>query len=412
MAKALQSASKSAARSEAARAIGAGSMIERARHLAPLFRANGEANEQLRMLTDETVAALSDSRLFGIWTPESLGGSHLWPLDSIEVIEAVSHSDASTGWVMFAAALAIATGAAYLHESAVKVLFADGRLPVIAGQGIPNGKAVPVKGGFKLSGAWSYGSGVKHSNWLHTGAVVHENGAPKLDEHGNPEIRIFVLPIEKAVFGDNWDVLGLRATASIDYTLSEVFVPAEYTHIGHTSDPLRGGALFYLGIAGFATLGHSAFALGLGRRILDELAIIVQTKTGVTGTPRESESFLESYANAEARLRAARAFVVEAWGDLQETLKRGERPSTRQFTLVRLALNNATWSIGDIANFAYRAAGGVALRAGVIQRCFRDMYAATQHVTSSAPILRDCGRELAGLAKGKSWGFIGLVDAH
>jgi alkylation response protein AidB-like acyl-CoA dehydrogenase len=387
-------------------------MIERARSLAPLFRANGEANEQLRMLTDETVAALIEARLFGFWTPKSLGGSELLPLDSIEVIETVSNADASTGWVMFAAALAVATGGAYLHESAVKQIFAGQRLPVIAGQGIPNGKAVPVEGGFDLSGAWSYGSGVKHSNWLHTGAVVYENGVPKLDGHGNPEIRICVLPIEKAVLGDNWDVLGLRATGSIDYSMNDVFVPVEFTHLAHAAQPLRGGPLFYLGIIGLATLGHSAFALGLGRRILDELAVIVQTKTGVTGTPRESESFLESFANAEARLRAARAFVVEAWTGVEEMLERGERPSTRQFTLIRLALNHATWSVGDIANFAYRAAGGVALRAGALQRCFRDMYAATQHVTSSAPILRDCGRELAGLAKGKSWGFIGLVDAH
>jgi alkylation response protein AidB-like acyl-CoA dehydrogenase len=408
MVKALQSASGP----RSATAAGSDSLLERARRLAPMFRANGEANEQLRRLTDETVAALTESRLFGLWTPGSLGGSELWPLDAIEVIETVSEADASTGWVMFAAALAIATGSVYLHESAVKQLFSGGRLPVIAGQGIPNGKAIAVKDGFRLSGAWSYGSGVKHSNYLHTGAVVYENGAPRTDAHGNPEMRIFVLPIEKAVFGDNWDVLGLRATGSIDYTIDDVFVPNEFTHVAHTTDPLRGGPLFFLGISGFATLGHSAFALGLGRRILDELATIAQTKTGVTGTPRESESFLESYAKAEASLRAARAFVIESWGSLQENLQRGERPTTRQFTLVRLALNNATWSVGDIANFAYRAAGGIALRASAIQRCFRDMYAATQHVTSSAPILRDCGRELAGLVKDKSWGFIGLIDAH
>src|SRR5579883_1444942 len=70
MAKALHSGS----RTEPEPGAAAGSMIEQARRLAPMFRANGEANERLRMLTPETAAALSDSRLFGIWTPESLGG--------------------------------------------------------------------------------------------------------------------------------------------------------------------------------------------------------------------------------------------------------------------------------------------------------------------------------------------------
>ncbi len=413
MAKAFQSASEIAgARTDLARETDSGSMLEKARSLTPLFRANAEANERQRMLTGETVNALNDARLFGIFAPKALGGSELPPLEALEVIETVSAADASTGWVMFAVAVGTGTGGAYLEESAAAKLFASGRIPVIGGQGIPNGKAAAVKDGYRLSGAWSYGSGVKHSEYIHTGAVVHENGEPRPGRHGTPEIRICVVPRAQVVFGDNWDVLGLRATASIDYTMQEVFVPAEYTHVADTTDPRRGGALFFLGIIGFATLGHSAFALGAGRRILDELAIVAQTRTSITGTPRESESFFEAYANAEAKYRAARAFVYESWSGVQKTLERGDRPSTRQFTLIRLALNNATWSVAEVANFAYKTAGGISLRAGVIQRYFRDMYAATQHVTSSAPILRECGRELAGLAKGKAWGFIGLVDQH
>jgi alkylation response protein AidB-like acyl-CoA dehydrogenase len=412
MAKASQSASKAVGtRTESARTTDSGAILEQARRLAPLFRANAEANERQRMLTEETATALNDAGLFNIMTPKVLGGSELWPLDAIEAIETVSAADASTGWVMFAAAIAIGTGGAYLGESAVAQLFTGGHIPVIAGQGIPNGKAVPVKDGYRLSGAWSYGSGVKHSEYLHTGAVVFENGEPRPVRHGHPEIRIFVVPRAEAVLGDNWDVLGLRATASIDYTMQDVFVPAEFTHIADTSEPRRGGALFFLGIIGLAALGHAAFTLGVGRRMLDELVIVAQNRTSITGTPRESEGFLEAFAKAEAKYRAARALVYESWSDVQQTLERGDHPSTRQFTLIRLALNNATWSIAEVASFVYKSAGGIALRAGAIQRYFRDMHAATQHVTSSAPILRECGRELAGFAKGKAWGFIGMVEA-
>ncbi|HTW88339.1 MAG TPA: hypothetical protein VMD75_10075 [Candidatus Binataceae bacterium] len=413
MAKAFQSTDKAArARTDLARERDTGSMLERAQKLTPLFRANAEANERLRMLTEESVIALDESRLFGIMSPKSLGGSELPPLEALEVIETVSAADASTGWVMFAVAVGTGTGGAYLEKTTAEKLFAGGRIPVIGGQGIPNGKAVAVKDGYRLSGSWSYGSGVKHAEYIHTGAVVHENGEPRPGRHGTPEIRICVVPRAQVVFGDNWDVLGLRATASIDYTMQDVFIPAEYTHVADSTDPGHGGALFFLGIIGLATLGHSGFALGVGRRILDELALVAQTRVSITGTPRESESFVEAYANAEAKYRAAHALVHESWGSVQKSLERGERPSTRQLTLIRLALNNATWSVAEVANFAYKTAGGVSLRAGVIQRYFRDMYAATQHVTSSAPILRECGRELAGLVKGKGWGFAGLVDEH
>jgi alkylation response protein AidB-like acyl-CoA dehydrogenase len=159
-----------------------------------------------------------------------------------------------------------------------------------------------------------------------------------------------------------------------------------------------------------SSICHSGFTIGLGRRILDELAAIAQVKSGRLGPLAGSESFLENLGAAEAKLRAARALVFETWRGIEETLYRGQPLSTRQGTLHRLALNHVTWTIAEVCQFAYFAAGGVSLRESTLQRCFRDMHGATQHITSSAPILRDCGRELAGLAKDKIWGFTVLMD--
>src|SRR5438105_34293 len=83
-----------------------------------------------------------------------------------------------------------AAAGAYLSDSAVKEIFA-GRMPIVAGQGIPNGRAVVVAGGYKVQGQWNYGSGVQHAGWIHTGALVYEaGGAPRLDAYGQPEVRI------------------------------------------------------------------------------------------------------------------------------------------------------------------------------------------------------------------------------
>jgi hypothetical protein len=38
------------------------------------------------------------------------------------------------------------------------------------------------------------------------------------------------------------------------------------------------------------------------------------------------------------------------------------------------------------------------------------MHAGTQHITSAPPVYAAIGRELAGLAKGKKWLFLNLVD--
>jgi alkylation response protein AidB-like acyl-CoA dehydrogenase len=387
--------------------------LDGARRIDSILRKNAIANERMGALSEEVVDALHEGGFFGIWVPKALQGAEMGPIESIEIIEQLSSADASTGWVTFASALAIGTGAAYLGETAVREIFRGERFPVIAGQGIPNGRAEVAEGGYILSGSWSYGSGIKHADYIHTGAIVYENGSPRMGKGGTePEGRIFVVPRDKFTYGDNWDVIGLRGTGSIDYIMQPAFVPAEFTHVNHEKRPQRGGALYSLGIIGLATLGHGAFALGVGRRMLDEIAALAQTKSGPAGTLRESETFHLEYARAEAKCRAARAFMFEVWNDIERSINRGDPASTRQITLARLALNNATWSIHEVCLFAYKAGGGIALRQGTIQRLFRDMSAAAQHVTSSLPVLRDCGRELAGMVKGKEWGFIGLVDSH
>jgi hypothetical protein len=65
----------------------------------------------------------------------------------------------------------------------------------------------------------------------------------------------------------------------------------------------------------------------------------------------------------------------------------------------------------EVSAFVYKTAGTVALRAGTLQRLFRDMNAGTQHITSAPGVIRAAGRELACLASGKRWLFLDLVDA-
>jgi alkylation response protein AidB-like acyl-CoA dehydrogenase len=378
-----------------------GGFLERAERVSAIARQNAQRSEELGQLAPPVVDALHAEGLLGMWVPKSVrGGAELDPVTSLEVIEKVAYGDPSAGWVLMAASLAIGTGAAYLKDDAVKELFGGQRLPVIAGQGTRPGKAVPKNGGYALTGSWSFASGIKHGTHIHTLGLIE----------GSNEARIFVLPVSQAKLIDNWDVLGLRATGSIDYTIDGAVVPDSYTHPATTEVPLRGGSLYTIGIIGFAAICHSGWACGIGRRVLDELAQVAAEKAGRAGTLADSASFQEQFADVEAKYRAARAFVFETWNDANATLVRGDKLSMRQHTLIRLALAHSTWASHEAAAFAYKSAGTAALRAGTIQHLFRDMHAGTQHITSSPPVYAAIGRELAGLAKGKKWLFLNLVD--
>ncbi len=373
---------------------------ERARAVGSIASEHADWGDQHGRLADPVVEALHKEGLYGMWVPRELGGAELDPIASLQVIENLAYGDPSTGWVLMAAALAIGTGAAYLGDNAAKELFHGPRMPVIAGQGTRPGKAVPHDDGFLLSGSWSFASGIKHGTHIHTLAIIEGTGEP----------RIFVLPVEKVTLIDNWNVMGLRATGSIDYTIDSVYVPDSYTHFAVTDVPKRGGSLYTVGIVGFAAMCHSGWACGIGRRLLDELSANVQARGGRAGTQATSESFLEQYAKAEGTYRAARALVYEVWGEMSQLLERGERPSIRLQSLVRLAMAHVTWAAHDVAMFVYASAGTTGLRAGTIQRLFRDMHAGTQHLIASPPVFRALGRELAGLAPKATWRFVDLVD--
>jgi alkylation response protein AidB-like acyl-CoA dehydrogenase len=375
--------------------------VARARALHGLVDEQAAASEDLGQLTPDIDDALHAQGLYGMWVPKSLGGLELDPITSLEVLETVSYAQPSAGWVLMAAGLSVGTGAAYLGDQAIEEIFTDvDRWPIIAGQGTRPGTAKQVEGGFEISGDWSFASGIKHAQYIHTAVVVEDTG----------EFRICVVPIEKANLEmDSWDVLGLRATGSIDYTMRNVFVPEPYSHPGLKQESSRGGALYKLGIIQIALICHSGWALGVGRRILDELAGMAQAKAGRAGQIAESDAFQMGYADAEAKFRAARALVFETWRDAWATLESGEQLSTRQSTLLRVALSHVTWTVNEVSEFAYRNGGTTALRSGTMQRLFRDVHAGTQHITSAPAVIKAAGKELAGLAPDSQWVFLDIV---
>ncbi|MEV1176330.1 acyl-CoA dehydrogenase family protein [Nonomuraea sp. NPDC049784] len=373
-------------------------LLERARDLRPLIEREAATAEAQGRLTTPVVDALHEAGLFGLWVPVPLGGAELSPTELIAVFEELSYADPSTGWVVMATTLENGTAGAYLGDDAVERIFKGPRMPLIAGQGTRPGAAVRENGGFRLSGQWSFASGMLHAQYVHSLGAIE----------GTDEARIFITPIEDAKMLGNWDVLGLRATGSIDYAIEGAFVPESQTHIFTQNEPLRGGAIFRLGVLDQALICHSGWALGVGRRLLDELVRYAVARSGRPGQIAGSDAFHADFARAEAKFRAAKALVHDTWDDAERTLDSGRALDVRQETMVRLALNHITSTVAEVARFVYASGGTTAVRDGLIQRLFRDVHTGTAHITSGPQVLQECGRELAGLAPDQSWVLFAL----
>ena len=380
--------------------------------LAPLIDEESNTAERERHMSTRLYEALIDSGLWHMLTPRDLGGSELPFSDALALAEQVAYVDGSTGWCLMVAGVQHGSCGSLITPAGCEQVFAAGTRTNIAGQGIPRGFARPVEGGYEIWGDWSYGSGIYHADWIHSGCVLMDDEAPVMDEHGHPVVLITYVPRAVIELLDNWDVMGLKGTGSFDYRITTpVFVAEELTYVYNKNTVERGGAQYGLGIVGFTSWGHTSFALGTARRALDELARIAREKAGPFGILADSASFQEKFAHAEARYRAARAFVYEAWRSIDESSAREQPHDIEQIALIKLAFKYSHEVMSDVCTFAYKGGGGVALRPSRLQRCYRDAHAGMQHVLLSDEIVQDCGKVLMGHAgPGSRFQLLGLEE--
>ena len=386
-------------------------LLEHVRKIGPVLQENATATEELGRLNEPTFEALKPLRMSHIFAAEEIGGAQLSPTQGLQLIEAITYQSGAAGWVSMVHACIGAMSAAFLPDTAIARLFGGETDNRFSGQGTPTGMLKKVDGGYRLNGKWSYASGIHHATFTHTAALLDDgSGQPAKDENGNVVVLCAHAPVGEHGLLGNWNVLGLQGTGSIDYDAKDVFIPDDMVFPIMTAEPQRQKEFFSLGVVGLAAIGHSGWAIGASRRILDEMATYAVGKTGRVGLLGESDKFWYDYGRAEARVRAARAFLFEVWRDVEASIEAGNRVSTRQISLVHLAKSEVHEAGVDACHFVYRAAGGASLRDGVMQRTYREMLVAANHFTINANIVGAAGREVGGLWTDRVWQFYDMVE--
>ena len=384
--------------------------------LLPLIEQQADEAERIGHLTDDVVDALRKSGIYTMLFPKAVGGAELSPFDAMQIVERLSYAHASAGWCTIVNNMEGMTMAIYIEDPGIAEVFRNGVDITIAGNGVPRGFARPVDGGYMISGHWAYGSAITHAEWIHTGCFVTDPSGKNMliQPNGQPKIVITHHPRSTIKLLGNWDVLGLRATGSFDYELAEgpeLFVPGYRTYDFDIGAPRRGGIQGMLGLAGWSAWAHSSWAIGVGRRILDELVKVIVARTDAFGKSSDSASFKFQFAQAEGRFRAAHALVYQTWRGVSETCSRGERPSLDQMTMIKLSLRHVHDVISDVSTFAHRAARGASLRNTTMQRFYRDIHSGTQHILMADQIVEEVGRALLGLpSPDAQWTVFGVVE--
>ena len=362
--------------------------------LQPLVREAADEAERERRLPARVAEAMAKAGLYRVGAIRAVGGGQHDPATQIQVIEAISEADGSAGWNLM---IGIETfGLLTLGLPASADLFTD-PATILAGSTAAVGRAEAVDGGFRVSGHWQFASGVHNCHYFSALSAIHDDGRPR--EGVLP--CFMIAPRAEIEILDTWKVGGLRGSGSHDVRLEDVFVPtAHVAGFGERRDledeaPIsrfpRGSRLAY---------NKVGVALGIARASIDEFVAIAKGKVPRFSSKslRERPLAQHAVAAAEARLRGARAFVLEAVTDVWDTVVRGETPSDEQRALLQIACSDAVRASAEAVDLVTEAAGTTAnFLESPLERRARDVRVIRQHLTVAPHHLEDAGRILLGL---------------
>jgi alkylation response protein AidB-like acyl-CoA dehydrogenase len=364
-------------------------------HAAELRR-RAEEIEAARRLPQDLSDRFAADGFYRMCVPEVYGGLEQPPARTMETIEILARADGAPAWCAFIAATS-GTVLSLLPEDVARDVFATPET-MIAGVFAPRGEAEVVEGGFRVRGEWAWGSGTQNADWVLAGCRVLREGEPDRLGNGTPRSRMMLVPKTAVEFLDTWHVSGLSGTGSTDFALRDVFVPAGHAAGMGVEGPLD-RPLYRFPQFGLLGMGIAAVGLGLGRAAIDELVELagVKTPTGSARPLANRPAAQAEVARAEASLRSARAFYYEAIEAAWEEALDGPLCVEHRRDL-RLATTHATHASAEAVDRMYHLAGGSAVyRHSPLQRIFRDVHVATQHMMVGPSTWELTGRLLLGL---------------
>jgi len=248
----------------------------------------------------------------------------------------------------------------------------------------PAGKAEKVEGGYRLSGRWPFCSGLPHSEWIMLGALVAGAG-----RDGAPEPRIFVVATEDLTITDNWEVMGLAATGSVDSACDDVFVPDYMTLAGNATrgDLTPGSAanpapLYRQSVGGLFPHLISMVLLGVAQGTWDLCTESMRERSARQSGRKIAElvPVQNKIAETGAMIDAGRALIRANFDESLRLAEAGIVPTDEAKLRWRRDGSYAARLAADAAHGLHRVMGASAIfNAGHLQRHIRDITAGSTH---------------------------------
>lgn len=347
--------------------------------------------EELRRLPDATIADFRAGGLARLLLPARYGGAQA-PFPAIlQPVRRMAHGCASSAWTL---------GFYTLHnwmlalfgEQAQDEVFAHG--PVLCPAPLaPTGRGVPVECGVRLSGRWSWATGIMAADWVMVGALCGADGMDPV---------LALLPAEDVAVEDVWHTDGMRGTGSHDVVVTDAIVP-EHRLVkvadvyGGTSPgaALHDGTAYRWPMVPALALLAAMPALGAAEYVADAFATRVGERVlAYSGVAQKQQPAAQiRLGDARVRLRALDGLLADTVAMIETKVDAGERIPRAMRAVARLAAAHIVHeSRAVVADLLESSGASAHFLHNPLQRAKRDIDVISGHVVFDY----DVSRELAG----------------
>jgi 3-hydroxy-9,10-secoandrosta-1,3,5(10)-triene-9,17-dione monooxygenase len=359
-------------------------IIARARALIPTLAQRSAEGRRERRVPNATIAEMQRAGFFRVLQPKRWGGYEMDLNTFYEIQLALAEGDMSTAWV-YGVSGVHPWFMALLDDRAAQEVWGADSGTLICSSLMPAGKAVPVEGGYRLSGRWKYASGCDHCDWALLGAMVPSDGG------GPPAGRVFLLPRGDYRSVDTWQVPGLQATSSWDVIVDDVFVPAYRSQAMLDNFKLKGpgqavntSSLYRLPFGQIFVRGISTSALGALTGMLNALMDYSKTRITRAGGRSSDNPFVQLLcAETAAAIDEMKTILHRNFRDLHGYAERNETPPLELRLQYKFQSTAVTERCTLLAARIFKATGAAGLTdelpfGGILA----DLMAGRQHISN------------------------------
>jgi 3-hydroxy-9,10-secoandrosta-1,3,5(10)-triene-9,17-dione monooxygenase len=368
----------------------ANEIVERARAMMPTVRKRAARAEELRHIPEETHREFAEAGFYRVLQPARYGGFELDYGTQTEMSVELARGCASSGWIASITACH-AWIAGMFPPEAQEHIWGDDSGTLIASAFMPPSdyRIERATGGWRLSGRWHFSSGVGLCQWTILSAPVL-----KSDGKGPPDRMICVVPLKDAEIDDVWFVNGLCATGSNDIILRDVYVPdahtVEFKYLGDDR-PTPGSAvnphhIYRLPL--FGVFSYNLVGTAIGGALGAVELMVEHLKPRTTSSSRLAMANMQSIhlriARAAAGAEAARTVIQRNCEEFNRLGRTGQEIGPEQRVRYRRDAGFASLLSLEAVQGVFPLLGGGGLaKDNPIQRQWRDVHAAGQHVACS-----------------------------